>query len=92
MTETAPQRISQESDIDRVRRVFADSLSVAAPDPDVDIIQTGLIDSLGLVTLLFELEREFGIRVPLESLEVEDFRTIANLVRTVAQLRQDGSG
>ncbi len=85
-------RVIEESDTDRIRRVFEDALSVAAPEPDVDIIQSGLIDSLGLVTLLFELEREFGVRVPLESLEVEDFRTIGNLVRTLAALRQDGSG
>ena len=83
--------MSEQSDIDRVRRVFEDALSVAAPEPDVDIIQSSLIDSLGLVTLLFELEREFGVKVPLESLEVEDFRTIDNLVRTLAGLRQNGS-
>ncbi|MBV9940866.1 MAG: acyl carrier protein [Solirubrobacterales bacterium] len=82
--------MSVDSDIDRVRRVFEDALSVAAPEPEIDIIQSSLIDSLGLVTLLFELEREFGVTVPLESLEVDDFRTIGNLARTIAGLRQDG--
>jgi len=82
--------VSVDSDIDRVRRVFEDALSVAAPEPEIDIIQSSLIDSLGLVTLLFELEREFGVTVPLESLEVDDFRTIGNLARTIAGLRQDG--
>ncbi|MBV9336852.1 MAG: acyl carrier protein [Solirubrobacterales bacterium] len=82
--------MSVDSDIDRVRRVFEDALSVAAPEPEIDIVQSSLIDSLGLVTLLFELEREFGVTVPLESLEVDDFRTIGNLARTIAGLRQDG--
>lgn len=81
----------EETDIARAQRVFEEALSVAAPDPDVDIVQSGLIDSLGLVTLLFELEREFDVRVPLESLEVEDFRTIANLIRTVDGLREGSS-
>jgi D-alanine--poly(phosphoribitol) ligase subunit 2 len=85
-------RVTEETDIARAARVFEEALSVAAPDPDVDLVQSGLIDSLGLVTLLFEVEREFGVRVPLESLDVEDFRTIANLVRTVAGLRQEASG
>ena len=83
--------MTQETDIARAQRVFEDALSVAAPAPDVDIVQSGLIDSLGLVTLLFELEREFDVKVPLESLDVEDFRTIANLVRTIAGLRQEAS-
>jgi D-alanine--poly(phosphoribitol) ligase subunit 2 len=83
--------VTQETDIARAQRVFEDALSVAAPEPDVDIVQSGLIDSLGLVTLLFELEREFDVKVPLESLDVEDFRTIANLVRTIASLRQEAS-
>ena len=91
MTDAA-RRVTEESDVDRVRRVFEDALNIAAPEPDADIVQTGLIDSLGFVTLLFELEREFGVRVPLETLDVEDFRTIGNLMRTVARLRQNGSG
>ena len=84
--------MSEETDIGRAQRVFEDALSVAAPDPDVDLVQSGLIDSLGLVTLLFELEREFGVKIPLESLDVEDFRTIGSLLRTIAGLRQEASG
>jgi acyl carrier protein len=84
--------VSEETDIGRAQRVFEDALSVAAPDPDVDLVQSGLIDSLGLVTLLFELEREFGVKIPLESLDVEDFRTIGSLLRTIAGLRQEASG
>jgi acyl carrier protein len=76
-----------DNDVARTQRVFEDALSIAAPAPDVDIVQSGLIDSLGLVTLLFELEREFDVRLPLESLDVEDFRTLANLTRLVASLR-----
>lgn len=79
-----------DDDIARTQRVFEDALSIAAPAPDVDIVQSGLIDSLGLVTLLFELEREFDVKLPLESLDVEDFRTLANLTHLVASLR-DGA-
>lgn len=84
--------MTEETDIARAQRVFEEALNVAAPDPDADIVQSGLIDSLGLVTLLFEIEQEFGVTVPLESLDVEDFRTIANLVRTVTGLRQETPG
>jgi len=83
--------INDAGEIARAQQIFENALNVTAPDPDVDIIETGLIDSLGLVTLIFELEREFDVQVPLESLEVDDFRTISNLVRTLGSLRRKAS-
>jgi D-alanine--poly(phosphoribitol) ligase subunit 2 len=82
--------MSNTPEIARAQRIFEDALNITAPDPDVDIIQAGLIDSLALVTLLFELEREFDVQLPLESLDVDDFRTIGNISRTLASL-QNGS-
>ena len=82
MTETA---------VARAQRVFEDALHVAAPGPDVDIIEAGLIDSLGLVTLLFELEQEFDVQLPLETLDVDDFRTLANIAQTLTSLRREAS-
>jgi D-alanine--poly(phosphoribitol) ligase subunit 2 len=67
--------------VDRIRGLFEDALSIRAPAPDVDIIEAGLLDSLALVTLLFEIEVEFGVQIPLDSLDVDDFRTIARIAR-----------
>lgn len=83
--------MSDANDIARARQIFEDALNVAAPEPDVDIIQSGLIDSLALVTLIFELEQEFEVQVPLESLEVDDFRTIGNIVQTISSLQRQAS-
>lgn len=83
--------MSDANDIARARQIFEDALHVAAPEPDVDIIQSGLIDSLALVTLIFELEQEFEVQVPLESLEVDDFRTIGNIVQTISSLQRQAS-
>jgi D-alanine--poly(phosphoribitol) ligase subunit 2 len=82
MTETA---------VVRAQRVFEDALHVAAPDPDVDLIDAGLIDSLGLVTLLFELEQEFDVQLPLETLDVDTFRTLANIAQTLTSLQRGAS-
>jgi len=68
----------------RIQALFEDALSIPAPAPDVDIIARGLLDSLALVTLLFEMEVEFGVQIPLDSLEIEDFRTIDRIARLVA--------
>jgi methoxymalonate biosynthesis acyl carrier protein len=65
--------------IARIQALFEDALSVPAPAPDVDIITGGLLDSLALVTLLFEMEVEFGVQIALDSLEIEDFRTIERI-------------
>jgi acyl carrier protein len=69
----------------RLRRIFEESLSLPPPDPEVDMIETGLLDSLVLVTLLFEIEQEFGLQIPLESLEVEDFRSLGGIVRLLSK-------
>jgi len=83
--------MSDAVDVARARQIFEDALNVAAPEPDVDIIASGLIDSLALVTLIFELEQEFEVQVPLESLEVDDFRTITNIVKTISSLQGQAS-
>jgi acyl carrier protein len=67
----------------RVQGLFEEALSIPAPAPDADIIDGGLLDSLALVTLLFEIEVEFGVQIPLDSLEIDDFRTIERIARFV---------
>jgi D-alanine--poly(phosphoribitol) ligase subunit 2 len=66
-----------------VLAVFRDELSIEVPGPEVDVIETGLLDSLGLVTLVVELEQRCGIEIPFETLEVDDFRTLNSIVRLV---------
>ena len=62
---------------ERITRLLRDTLGVEVPSPETDLIETGLLDSLALVSLLAEIEREFGFELPLDTLEVEDFRTVA---------------
>lgn len=69
--------------IGRIQALFEDALSIPAPAPEVDIIDLGLLDSLALVTLLFEMEVEFGVQIPLDSLEIEDFRTLERIAALV---------
>ncbi len=76
---------SEENIVGRLGRIFEESLSMSAPAPDVDIIEAGLLDSLALVTLLFEIEREFGLEIPLESLEIDDFRSIAGIAQLLSK-------
>jgi acyl carrier protein len=71
---------------ERVHRLLVDALSTQPPSVDADLIESGLLDSLALVELLFALEREFGLSIPLEELDIDTFRsvrTIAGYVETL---------
>lgn len=70
----------------RVRRVVAHHLGVDAEEltPDVSLVDDLAADSLDLVELAIELEREFGISLP-ETL-IEGLRTYGDVVDTVLLL------
>ena len=69
--------------IDRVQRLFVETLNTSAPSPDADLIDGGLLDSLALVELLFALEREFGVTIPLEELDIHSFRSVTSIAELV---------
>ena len=71
-----------------VAAVFAHTLKIEVSSLDTDLLATGLLDSLGFVDLLLELERRCGVRVALESVEPEDFRSIARIAEFVATQRR----
>jgi acyl carrier protein len=69
----------------RIQRVFEETFDVSAPSPRIDLIEAALLDSLGLVTFLLEIELRFETEIPLESLDLDDFRTIENIAQLVAR-------
>jgi methoxymalonate biosynthesis acyl carrier protein len=68
--------------------LFADDLGVEIPSSDTDLLATARLDSLGVVELIMQLERRFGITVELEDLELDNFRTLNSIAAFVAA-RQD---
>jgi len=68
----------------RVARLFEERLGIALPDQDTDLFQEGVLDSLSFVNLLFHLEREFGLVIPLEDLELDRFRSVRAIALFVA--------
>jgi len=71
---------------DQLSRLFAEKLQVEVPSVETDLIDTGLVDSLTFVEFLAQLEAEFGVRVSLEDLEIDRFRTISSIAAKTAQL------
>jgi acyl carrier protein len=67
--------------------LFKDKLEREVPSVDTDLMETGLLDSLVFVELLNQIEKEFGIELAMDQLEVETFRTISGIVQFIDQLQ-----
>lgn len=68
---------------ERLRDILARTLGTAPPDPETDLVQSGLLDSLALVELLVAVEQEFAITFSPEELEIERFRSLGSLAELV---------
>lgn len=69
-----------------IRAVLRDHLTVMVDSPDVDLLETGLIDSIGLVELILQLEDRFGVSLPMDALEIADFRSINTITDLITRL------
>jgi acyl carrier protein len=65
--------------VTRIQAVFLRVLNIEVASPDQDVIDAGLLDSLGLIELLVALEQEFGVQLDLEELDLDDFRTVERI-------------
>jgi D-alanine--poly(phosphoribitol) ligase subunit 2 len=64
---------------EQIGAIIRDALSVEVPSHDTDLIEAGLLDSLALVSLLAEIEQALGVELPLDELEVDDFRSVERI-------------
>ena len=68
----------------KLHSIFEHRLQIAVPADTTDLFETGLIDSLMLVDLLSELEREFSFHLTLSELNIDAFRSIERIAGFVA--------
>jgi D-alanine--poly(phosphoribitol) ligase subunit 2 len=76
----------REGLVSGIRSVLHDHLNVLVDSPDADLLETGLVDSIGLVELILQLEDRFGMDLPIESLEVDDLRSINTIADLISRL------
>ncbi len=74
---------------DEISVVFRSELTVEPPGPDVDLIATGLLDSLAIVSLVTALEVRCGVRIPLDRIDLPSIRTIRGLQRLIEEAQGD---
>lgn len=72
-----------------ITRIFEEKLNLIVSSPADDLFAGGSLDSLLFAELLFQLEAEYGVQIPLEELELENFQSIDRIADFVA-LRLDG--
>lgn len=72
----------------QIAQLLARHFNLEVLSPETDLIETGALDSLSFVELLVHLEREFGVKVTLAELEIDNFRSIAKVAEFVASRRQ----
>jgi acyl carrier protein len=74
---------------EHVQNVLKTVLNTTQPLENVDLIETGIMDSLALVSVIMELETVFNVTIPFEKLEIDNFRTldsISQFIRKEAQV------
>lgn len=81
--EPVPQSRSDAEIHTRIRALL-DKLGVEPPAPDADLLEAGLLDSLGLIDLLAALELEFDFEIDLEEIDLEHFCTLDAMSAFVA--------
>src|SRR5215467_3382230 len=71
----------QPIDAERLRALMLEHLHVEVPSADIDLLDSGLLDSLQLVDLLLLIEEHFGRRISIDAIDLEDLRTLARIAQ-----------
>ena len=81
-----PETIANE-----VAEIFSRNLHIEVPSRDLDLFTAGILDSLQLVELLFQLEEQFGIHISLGEIELENFRSIDCIALLLVRQNSNGA-
>lgn len=55
-------------------------------DPDEDLLEQGIIDSLGLMKMIDFIEKTFSIKISDEEIVPDNFQSLNSMVKLVEQL------
>ena len=80
--------LDQRTIKNEVAEIFSQRLHVEVPSHDADLFAAGVLDSLQLVELLFQLEQQFRVRISLDETDLENFRSIERI--TLMLMSQNG--
>ena len=67
----------------QIADIVRDVLQIEVASPDDDLVATGLVDSLAVVSLIAEIEVVLGYELPLDEFDVDTFRTVRRIAAFV---------
>lgn len=78
--------------IEEKLRVYIVQAQLPGEDPDIlqlddDLIDSGILDSMGIMQLVTHLEKEYDIQIPSEEIEPDNFQTVKSLALYVEKKR-----
>ncbi|MBE6042591.1 MAG: D-alanine--poly(phosphoribitol) ligase subunit DltC [Clostridiales bacterium] len=73
----------REKILDIIEELCGDE--IVKEDQDIDLIEEGLIDSLDYITLLIEIEKEFGLKMSPSEFTREEMSTPAKIVDVIGR-------
>jgi len=75
-----------------IREILRETASVEVPSADFDLLESGVLDSLTFVDLVFQIEQRFGVTLDIETLDLESLRTVASLGAAVRAAAEPADG
>jgi acyl carrier protein len=77
-------------DLERVllTEIIAVDLEIKSLSPDEDLLEKGIIDSIGIMKLILFIEETLGIKVDDEDIVPENFQTLNNMVKFIEHKMQ----
>jgi acyl carrier protein len=70
----------------QISSFFSEKLNANIPSQETDLLETGILDSLGFVELLVYLETTFGVPITLERIEFDEFRSIIRIAEFIEKV------
>jgi methoxymalonate biosynthesis acyl carrier protein len=79
------ENVKLKSPQDVIRGFIMENVSAAELDDDFDIFESGMVNSLFAIELMTFLEKTFEIKVTMDDLDMENFKSISAAGQFVQQ-------
>ena len=64
----------------KITNIIATFWTESSPlQPETSLLKTGILNSIDLISLISDLEKEFNINIPAEDVDYENFDSINNI-------------
>ncbi len=67
----------------KIIELLSERIQIEVSSNEDDIVESGLLDSLGLVELMASLEEVFEIQIPFDEIEIDNFRSVSRIAKFV---------